>query len=53
MVGKTRYVVERTFGGIKKLGVAKHKGIEKMGYQRHYNNGLQPICSPGLVRARN
>ena len=55
IVSKTRYAVERTFGGIKKWfngGVAKYKGLDKMDYQHH----LEAIAynlyrSPGLVRA--
>ena len=55
IVSKTRYAVERTFGGIQKWfngGVAKYKGIQKMDYQHH----LEAIAynlyrSPGLVRA--
>lgn len=53
LVGKTRFKVERTFGGIKrwfKGGVARYKGIEKM----HTQNLIEAICynlyrSPGII----
>lgn len=53
IVSKVRYVIERTFGSIKKWfggAVAKYKGIAKTDYQHH----LEAIAynlyrSPGLV----
>ena len=55
IVSKTRYAVERAFGGIQKWfngGVAKYKGIEKMGYQHHLETIAYNLYrSPGLVRA--
>jgi IS5 family transposase len=53
LIGKTRFKVERTFGGIKRWfngGVARYKGIEKM----HTQNLLEAICynlyrSPGII----
>ena len=53
LVGKTRFKVERTFGGIKKWfngGSARYKGIEKM----HTQNLLEAMCynlyrSPGII----
>lgn len=53
LVGKTRFKVERTFGGIKRWfngGVAKYRGIEKM----HTQNLLEAVCynlyrSPGII----
>lgn len=53
LVGKTRFKVERTFGGIKRWfngGVARYKGIEKM----HTQNLIEAICynlyrSPGII----
>lgn len=43
LVGKTRFKVERTFGGIKRWfagGIAKYRGIEKM----HTQNLLEAVC---------
>ena len=53
LVGKTRFKVERTFGGIKRWfggGTARYRGIEKM----HTQNLMEAICynlyrSPGIV----
>ena len=53
LVGKTRFKVERTFGGIKRWfngGVARYKGIDKM----HTQNLMEAMCynlyrSPGIV----
>lgn len=53
LVGKTRFKVERTFGGIKRWfngGVAKYRGIEKM----HTQNLMEAVCynlyrSPGII----
>lgn len=53
LVGKTRFKVERTFGGIKRWfngGTARYKGIKKM----HTQNLLEAICynlyrSPGII----
>lgn len=53
IVGKTRFKVERTFGGIKRWfqgGTARYKGIAKM----HTQNLLEAICynlyrSPGII----
>lgn len=53
LVGKTRFKVERTFGGIKRWfqgGTAKYKGIAKM----HTQNLLEALCynlyrSPGII----
>jgi IS5 family transposase len=53
MIGKTRFKVERTFGGIKRWfngGVARYRGMEKM----HTQNLLEALCynlyrSPGIV----
>lgn len=55
MISKTRFVVERTFGSIKKWfdgAKARYKGIQKVDYQHQ----MQAIAynlyrSPGLVRA--
>ena len=52
-IGKTRFKVERTFGGIKRWfsgGVARYRGIEKM----HTQNLLEAVCynlyrSPGII----
>ena len=54
LISRTRYVVERTFGGMKLwfgAGTARYRGIEKM----HTQHVLEAIChnlkrSPGLVR---
>lgn len=53
LVGKTRFKVERTFGGIKRWfngGVARYRGIKKM----HTQNLMEAMCynlyrSPGIV----
>ncbi len=53
LVGKTRFKVERTFGGIKRWfngGTARYRGIEKM----HTQNLMEAICynlyrSPGII----
>lgn len=53
LVGKTRFKVERTFGGIKRWfngGIARYRGIEKM----HTQNLMEAMCynlyrSPGIV----
>jgi len=53
LVGKTRFKVERTFGGIKRWfsgGVARYRGIEKM----HTQNLMEAVCynlyrSPGII----
>ena len=54
LISKTRYVVERTFEGMKLwfgAGLARYRGIEKM----HTQHILEAIChnlkrAPGLVR---
>ena len=43
LVGKTRFKVERTFGGIKRWfsgGVARYRGIDKM----HTQNLIEAVC---------
>lgn len=53
LIGKTRFKVERTFGGIKRWfrgGIAKYKGMAKM----HTQNLLEALCynlyrSPGKI----
>jgi IS5 family transposase len=53
LIGKTRFKVERTFGGIRRWfsgGVARYRGIEKM----HTQNLLEALCynlyrSPGII----
>ena len=53
LVGKTRFKVERTFGGIKRWfggGIARYRGIEKM----HTQNLMEAMCynlyrSPGII----
>ncbi len=53
LIGKTRFKVEHTFGGIKRWfggGVARYKGIEKM----HTQNLMEAMCynlyrSPGIT----
>ena len=53
LIGKTRFKVERTFGGIKlwfKGGIARYRGIEKM----HTQNLMEAMCynlyrSPGII----
>ena len=52
-IGKTRFKVERTFGGIKRWfngGMARYKGIKKM----HTQNLMEAMCynlyrSPGII----
>ncbi len=53
LIGKIRFKVERTFGGIKlwfKGGIARYRGIEKM----HTQNLMEAMCynlyrSPGII----
>jgi len=53
IIGKTRFKVERTFGGIKlwfRGGIARYRGIEKM----HTQNLMEAMCynlyrSPGIL----
>jgi IS5 family transposase len=53
MIGKTRFKVERTFGGMKRWfsgGVSKYRGITKM----HTQNLMEAMCynlyrSPGII----
>jgi IS5 family transposase len=53
LIGKTRFKVERTFGGIKRWfngGLARYRGIEKM----HTQNLMEAMCynlyrSPGII----
>ena len=53
LIGKTRFKVERTFGGIKlwfKGGTARYRGMEKM----HTQNLMEAMCynlyrSPGII----
>ncbi|MDW5291041.1 IS5 family transposase [Formosa sp. PL04] len=53
LIGKTRFKVERTFGGIKRWfngGLARYRGMEKM----HTQNLMEAICynlyrSPGII----
>lgn len=53
LIGKTRFKVERTFGGIKRWfngGTARYRGIKKM----HTQNLMEAICynlyrSPGII----
>ena len=53
LIGKTRFKVERTFGGIKlwfKGGTARYRGMKKM----HTQNLMEAICynlyrSPGII----
>lgn len=57
LVGKTRFKVERTFGGIKRWfggGVARYRGIEKM----HTQNLMEAMCynlyrSPGIIMSNS
>lgn len=57
IIGKTRFKVERTFGGIKRWfngGTARYRGIEKM----HTQNLMEAICynlyrSPGIVMSNS
>jgi len=52
LIGKTRFKVERTFGGIKlwfKGGIARYRGMKKM----HTQNLMEAMCynlyrSPGI-----
>lgn len=56
LIGKTRFKVERTFGGIKRWflgGIARYKGIEKM----HTQNLLEALSynlyrSPGIIASK-
>lgn len=56
LVGKTRFKVERTFGGIKRWfsgGVARYRGIKKM----HTQNLMEAMCynlyrSPGIIASK-
>jgi IS5 family transposase len=53
LIGKTRFKVERTFGGIKKWfngGIARYRGLEKM----HTQNLMEAMSynlyrSPGII----
>nr|WP_083858532.1 transposase [Psychroflexus torquis] len=53
LMGKTRFKVERTLGGIKRWfngGLARYRGIEKM----HTQNLMEAMCynlyqSPGII----
>lgn len=53
LIGKTRFKVERTFGGIKlwfKGGIARYRGMEKM----HTQNLMEAMCynlyrGPGII----
>ena len=53
LIGKTRFKVERTFGGIKRWfsgGMARYRGIKKM----HTQNLMEAMCynlyrSPGII----
>lgn len=57
LIGKVRFKVERTFGGIKRWftgGTARYRGMEKM----HSQNLMEAICynlyrSPGIVMSNN
>lgn len=57
LVGKTRFKVERTFGGIKLWfggGVARYRGINKM----HSQNLIEALCynlyrSPGIIASNH
>ena len=57
LIGKTRFKVERTFGGIKRWfngGVARYRGMEKM----HTQNLMEAMCynlyrSPGIVASNH
>jgi len=57
LVGKTRFKVERTFGGIKLWfggGVARYRGVEKM----HNQNLMEALCynlyrSPRIIASNN
>lgn len=57
LIGKTRFKVERTFGGINRWfsgGIARYRGIQKM----HTQNLMEAICynlyrSPGIVASNS
>jgi IS5 family transposase len=57
LVGKTRFKVERTFGGIKLWfggGVARYRGLEKM----HNQNIIEALCynlyrTPGIIASNH
>ena len=57
LIGKTRFKVERTFGGIKRWfsgGTARYRGIKKM----HTQNMMEAICynlyrSPGIIASNS
>ena len=57
IIGKTRFKVERTFGGIKlwfRGGTARYRGMEKM----HTQNLMEAICynlyrSPGIIASNS
>ena len=57
LIGKTRFKVERTFGGIKlwfKGGLARYRGMEKM----HTQNLMEAMCynlyrSPGIIMSNS
>ncbi len=57
LIGKTRFKVERTFGGIKRWfngGIARYRGIEKM----HTQNLMEAMCynlyrSPGIIASNS
>ena len=57
LVGKTRFKVERTFGGIKRWfsgGTARYRGIKKM----HTQNLMEAMCynlyrSPGIIASNS
>ena len=57
LIGKTRFKVERTFGGIKlwfKGGIARYRGMEKM----HTQNLMEALCynlyrSPGIIASNS
>ncbi len=57
LIGKTRFKVERTFGGIKRWfngGLARYRGMEKM----HTQNLMEAMCynlyrSPGIIASNS
>lgn len=57
LIGKIRFKVERTFGGIKRWfngGIARYRGIKKM----HTQNLMEAICynlyrSPGIIASNS
>ncbi len=57
LIGKVRFKVERTFGGIKRWfsgGIARYRGMEKM----HSQNLMEAMCynlyrSPGIVMSNS